>query len=181
MGTHKAALVLAEQTMLERAVDASHGATEVVVVAPADIFEAGAGGQTRARQVVEDPPFSGPLAGIAAGVEALPDDGLPVLVLPCDLPRVDAVARLLTGCEIPPGFDGRCLVDGGGFLQPLAALYHREPVTAALAGIGDLGGVPARAVLRALRMDEVPAGEMPADVDDPDAAKAVGIAVPPIG
>ncbi len=181
MGTDKAALLLADQTLLQRAVAACADAGDVVVVAPAEIFAAGAGTSTRARQVVEDPPFSGPLAGIAAGVGALRPTGVPVLVLPCDLPQVAEVARLLTANEIPDGPAGRCLVDSSAWAQPLAAVYQRGPLLAALAALGDLAGVPARALLRQLRMEEVEAGELPADVDDPASAVAVGIVVPPTG
>lgn len=179
MGADKAALMLAEQTLLERAISACAPARDIIVVAPAEIFAAGAGGGTRARQVVEDPPFSGPVAGIAAGVAVLPTPELPVLVLPCDLPQVAAVVGLLTEGEIPDECAGRCLVDDVGWPQPLAALYHRRPLQIALHALGELDGIPARVLVRDLPLEHVPAGDLPADVDDPAAAERFGIEVPP--
>lgn len=84
--------------------DAGVEARRIVVVGPADVL-AGSGCEDSGIRVVrEDPPFAGPVAGIAAGVEALAGDaaraedaapaGL-VLTLACDMPGVGAGIRAL--------------------------------------------------------------------------------------
>jgi len=97
-------------------------------------------------RVLADPPglaFAGPLAGMLAGLDAIPDDAW-LLTAPCDCPRLplDLAARLLCAAE-PHGL---------AFAQaarehPTHALLHgrlREPLRAHLAAAG-------RAVLRWMR------------------------------
>jgi len=96
--------------------------------------------------VLPDPPgleFAGPLAGILAGLAAIPDDAW-LLTAPCDCPRppLDLAARLLAAAE-PHGL---------AFAQaarehPTHALLHarlRAPLAAHLHG----GGPGDRGVLR---------------------------------
>ena len=101
----------------------------------------------RVVRVLEDPPFGGPVAGIAAGVAALPpaqpqDE---VLLLACDLPRVADIVAVLDGLPLvepvaastlappvePAGAearpDGVCLLDAEDYPQYLAARYRRAP------------------------------------------------------
>lgn len=84
--------------------DAGVEARRIVVAGPADVL-AGSGFEGSGIRVVrEDPPFAGPVAGIAAGVEELTGDaaraedaapaGL-VLTLACDMPGVGAGIRTL--------------------------------------------------------------------------------------
>ncbi|WP_125610077.1 molybdenum cofactor guanylyltransferase [Specibacter cremeus] len=147
-GVPKAGLVVGGQTLLARTVAAADGfvarfagagataapGPRIVVVGP------GAGWQTdlsaRAGVTVarEDPPFAGPAAGIAAGLDALGvTDGL-VLVLACDMPGVEeVVARLaeaLAGAS--DGELGLIAVDAGRD-QPLAAVYPVAGLRAAIA------------------------------------------------
>lgn len=101
---------------------------------------------TWGHRVLPDPPglaFAGPLAGMLAALQALPDDSW-LLTAPCDSPHLpaDLAARLLQAA--PPG--------GLAFAQaarehPTHALLHtrlREPLAAHLQGGG-------RAVLRWMR------------------------------
>jgi molybdopterin-guanine dinucleotide biosynthesis protein A len=89
-------------------------------------------------RVLTDPPgleFAGPLAGMLAGLEALPDDAW-LLTAPCDCPRLpaDLAPRLLAAAE-PHGL---------AFAQaarehPTHALLHarlRQPLRAHLAAAG---------------------------------------------
>jgi molybdopterin-guanine dinucleotide biosynthesis protein A len=83
----------------------------------------------------EEPQYSGPAAGIAAGLTALgPANPIPsdyTLVLACDMPGIDAaVAPLLSALLAQPG-DGVIAVDGRNRLQPLAAAYGTAQLTAA--------------------------------------------------
>lgn len=99
-------------------------------------------------QVLTDPPgleFAGPLAGMLAGLDALPDDAW-LLTAPCDCPRLplDLAARLLAAAE-PHGL---------AFAQaarehPTHALLHarlRQPLRAHLetAGRAVLGWMRSR-------------------------------------
>ena len=120
-GTPKASLRRNGRTLVELTVEAVQGAAGVVVVGPAEL--AVPAGVLRTR---EDPPFSGPAAGIAAGLAAL--EALPLadwtMTLACDMPEVArAVPLLLGSAGVTP--DGR--------RQPLAALYRTEALRAAYA------------------------------------------------
>lgn len=97
-------------------------------------------------EVLADPPgleFAGPLAGMLAGLEAIPDDAW-LLTAPCDCPRLppDLAARLLEAAA-PHGLAfARAARE-----HPTHALLHarlREPLRAHL----EAGG---RAVLRWMR------------------------------
>jgi molybdopterin-guanine dinucleotide biosynthesis protein A len=107
-GVPKSGLVYDGATLLERSLQAAAGATAVVVVGP-DPGNLPAG----VLSCREEPPFAGPGAAIAAGLDALerrdgPKRAARVLILACDMPRVaQAVAALLkdlselTAAELP--------------------------------------------------------------------------------
>lgn len=108
-GTPKGRVRVGDIPLLDGVLDAvsAAGIQRAVVVGHPPSLE-------RAGVVVtrEDPPFAGPLAGVAAGLLALPD--LPgkawVMVLACDLPRAgEVIPLLLTGS---PAED-----DGAGWLE----------------------------------------------------------------
>ncbi|WP_298583212.1 molybdenum cofactor guanylyltransferase [uncultured Kocuria sp.] len=131
-GRSKARLRRAGRTLLELTLDAVREAAGVVVVGPPDpsVPE----GVLRTR---EDPPFSGPAAGIAAGLRAL--DRLPgadwTMTLACDMPGVSrAVPLLLEAARTGPDAAGYVCVPPGGHRQPLAALYRSDVLRAAYAG-----------------------------------------------
>lgn len=114
-GTDKGSLEHAGRSLLERALDAVAGASEVVVVGP----EVGvAGPVTFAR---EDPPGGGPLAGTAAGVAALTLSHDRVVVLAVDMPHVTAgtIARILAAAE---DVDAAWLTDSEGRRQLAGAV-----------------------------------------------------------
>lgn len=102
--------------------------------------------------VLADPPglaFAGPLAGMLAGLQALPEDAW-LLTAPCDGPLLPAdLAHRLLAATQPPGCDEPLPL---AFAQaerehPTHALLHgrlREPLAGYLAGGG-------RAVLRWMR------------------------------
>ncbi|WP_103501623.1 DUF6457 domain-containing protein, partial [Streptomyces sp. SM14] len=119
----------------------------------------------------------GPLAALAAGVEAL---GLPagpeasasagpvVLLLATDLPFLDpALLRDLT--TPPPDADGVILTDGEGRDQPLTAAYRSGPLRRELDRLraehgGALTGLPLRRLLPGLRLRRI-ATNGPLDCD----------------
>jgi molybdopterin-guanine dinucleotide biosynthesis protein A len=145
-GTDKAALEHAGRSLLERALDAVAGASEIVVVGPETPTT------TPVRFAREDPPGGGPLAGVAAGVSALTTQPVRVVVLAVDMPRITAgtVARLLEAAE---GVDAAWLTDADGRRQlagvvrpslvPPAGLAHGSPMRV-LMDAGASLDVPAR-------------------------------------
>lgn len=145
-GLDKALLDVAGRPMLEWVLDACSGARATVAVG----IE-----RPTSRAVtwtLEDPPHGGPLAGIGAGLGALPADAERVVVLAADMPFMtsDAVSSLLTSL---PGHDAAVFTDDGGNVQPLAGVYHVRALTSALVACGDLRGGAAMRVLT--RLDAV--------------------------
>ncbi|GAA3737269.1 hypothetical protein GCM10022239_11290 [Leifsonia bigeumensis] len=121
-------------TLLERTLAAVDGARRIVVVGPQPARAI----PDAVLLVRESPPFSGPVAGIAAGLDAL--DGASatpseaILLLACDMPRVDgAIAALEQALAAHPQADGAIAVDADGREQPLAACYRTEAIVEAVA------------------------------------------------
>ncbi len=139
---------------------------------------------------LEDPPFGGPVAGIAAGLVALeasadePADWL--LVLACDLPWGADAARLLvaaasaldtanasateptdTSTSSASTVDGVHLTDTSGHVQWLAAIYRTPALRAAVDRLGDrVNGASMRQLLVGLNLNGLPdESEVGADVD----------------
>lgn len=115
MGTDKAALVVDGTAMVDRVLQAvaKAGITKVVIVGPG--------------HVADPEPGQGPMAGIAAGWTSLRADAAsvwdPVVVLACDLPRLDAsVVRALI--RAAQGHEHGAVADDGTRRQPLVAAYR---------------------------------------------------------
>jgi molybdopterin-guanine dinucleotide biosynthesis protein A len=159
-GVDKAALTVDGVTLVDRAVAAARGVRSCVVVGPVAV--------TAAVSVVqEEPAFSGPVAGLAAGLAALGRDASDaVLVLACDLADAQtAVAELLGAWSADPDVDGVCLADADGRQQWLAGLYRRTALDAALARLGEPTGRSVRDLVRGLALRTVAAQAAAADVD----------------
>ena len=162
-GADKAGLTVAGRPMIESVVGAAAAVADpVVTVGPAG-------------EVREEPPFSGPVAGIAAGLAALPGAVDLVVVVPCDLPDLDAatLGRLVAALRRPAAPDGdppaaALAVDTEGRDQYLLAAWHRRALAARLDALERGGGVGGRSV-RTLYDDEVlvrvRVGERARDVD----------------
>lgn len=167
-GVDKPGLVIGNQSLLDTAIEACTGCADIVVV-----------GQRRptsrpVRWTVEDPPGSGPLAALAAGISQLPAHErdhrtrATVAVLAADLPSVTAAVvdhlhRTVTASHT----DVAMLVDGGGRYQPMIAVYSRPALDSALASAGDLHGVPFHALLAGLRIATLPDARAAEDIDTP--------------
>lgn len=179
MGVDKAGLRLDGRTLLQRAVDACQSCRHVVVVAPAASVAGINSPGASFSVVLEDPPLGGPVAGIDAGLRALPegDAVATVLVLAVDLADPDAVVRTLTaGADTGGWVDGVALADDEGWLQGMAALYRRGSLEAALAGLETVRDVSVQRLIRRLDLTPVSAGDaVTADVDTPEQAAALGI------
>lgn len=172
-GRDKDMLPVAGRPLLAYALDAVAGADRVVGVGPRRPVD------RPVTFVREDPPGSGPLAGLAAGVRATTADL--VVALACDMPLVTApvVSRLVATAAAQPGRirhdqrgalhdrrgDGAVLVDGDGRRQPLAAVYRRTSLVSVLDRIGDCSGRPMRALGDHLELVEVPDPVAALDLD----------------
>jgi molybdopterin-guanine dinucleotide biosynthesis protein A len=102
----------------------------------------------------EDPPLSGPLAAIGAGVAQVPDEVGHIVVVAADMPLAGlAVAELVHSCG--PGVDVAYLVDRHGIRQPLLACYRAAWLRTTLARHVPLENRPARLLLSSGEVAEV--------------------------
>lgn len=156
-GASKPTLVHGGDSLLELAVRAASGARRIVVVG--DVAAKARYSVTR-----ESPPFAGPVAAIAAGLEALEDPASPlVLVLACDMPGVaGAVGALLA---TPVSHDGVIARDATGSDQYLAAIYRRAALASRLTGI-EVQNASMRSLIAGLDLRGVSAP--PGSTDDVD-------------
>jgi molybdopterin-guanine dinucleotide biosynthesis protein A len=160
-GADKPGLDVGGRPLLSRALDALAGAP-VVVVGPE---RPGFPGVAWTREV---PSGSGPVAALAAGLDAVrPRPGELLAVFAGDLAgvRPSTVDKLLGA--LADDADGAVLVDGTGHRQWLVGIWRGAPLRAAMPD--EPAGASLRGVLGALRVREVPAdaGEA-ADVDTPE-------------
>lgn len=167
LGQDKASLVLDGGRMVDRAVAAAlgSGVRVCVVAGPATL-------RPEVPVVQEQPPFGGPVAGLAAALGELdrigggtPSGG--VLVIACDL--VDpaaAVPPLVAAWPPAAGIDGVALSDPDGRVQWLAAIYRRAALDDALAGLGEVSGCSMRTLTAAMSLQPVTAADGAAtDID----------------
>lgn len=160
-GIDKVMAEVGGMSLLNRALAACADARSTVVVGP----------QRPVHRPVqwtrESPPGTGPLAAIAAGLAALPQDGSTTVVLAADLPYVTpaTVARLLAAL---PGNDAAVLTDGGGRRQPLAAAYDSAVLRRAVATLGDPANRRVHLLLSQLRILPVPDAYAARDCDTPE-------------
>lgn len=148
-GADKPALDIGGLSLLDRVLGACAEARDVVCVGPRR--------ETRrpVRWTREDPPGSGPVAALAAGLAGATaaecgDAARYVVVLAADLPFLDTeiVHSLWTAAA---GHDGAVLVDGQGREQWLAACYTRDRLAARIARqAAENGGTAAGLSLRRL-------------------------------
>jgi molybdopterin-guanine dinucleotide biosynthesis protein A len=180
----KSQLYLAEETLLRRTLAAASAARRIVVVGP-DPAESLPTGVLRTR---EDPPFGGPAAGVAAGMDSLARASTTtseaVLVFACDMPHVDrATPLLLQGLLGHLEADGVVPVDAEGHPQLLAAAYRTSRLAAAIAlheETGSLHSLPMRRLVQDL--DLVPIvvpTDATADVDTWEDARRLGVSATP--
>ncbi|MGN0128991.1 NTP transferase domain-containing protein [Glutamicibacter soli] len=169
-GADKAGLLLHGRRLVDRAVDAARraGASRVVVIGP------DTAGTLADAVLREDPPFSGPLAAIAAG---LPELTAPwTMVLACDLQRPAAVASALAAAHAAAlaegsAGDGALLRDADGRIQWLAGIYRTQALRTACTALGDgVANAPVRRVLGELDLQQLPVdNDTSSDIDTPQA------------
>jgi molybdopterin-guanine dinucleotide biosynthesis protein A len=116
------------------------------------------------KDVFEEPPLGGPVAGIARGVQEV--DTEYVAIAAVDMPYSSSLFPQLL--EAIKG-DAAIPVDKQGFKQPLCGLYLRVSLLSALEKLGDPHGQSMRALCDLLTIDEVrvDAGAL-IDIDTPE-------------
>jgi len=194
MGRDKMGVLLDGRSLLRRTVDAALGwADAAVVVAPEP---EGWESDPRISFTLEDPPFGGPVAGIAAAVAVLaantcgrresravsatrdPDRATcpssQTLLLAGDLASPHAVVRRLGDAE--PGPDGVVLRDEEGWPQYLAGRYRLPALMAAIDALDGTRDLSVRRALGGLDLAQVAASHaVTQDLDTPeDLAEARG-------
>lgn len=169
-GVSKAEVTVGGRALLDHVLEAAAGARAVVVVGPPAL------GRPGVLLTSEDPPGGGPVAGLAAGLDALDSDararGVPpaalVLVLACDVPLVARAVPHLVTAALDGRHDGAQLVDAAGRRQPLVAVYRRASLDAGLAGLAARGGArdaSVRALVAGMTLVEVLDDAAAADAD----------------
>lgn len=212
-GVPKAGLDIQGQTLLARTVDAAvrvldahqnawssataHQGTgerggapaaEIAVVGPMEQVASwleSAHHRNRVIKVQEDPPFSGPAMGIAAGVAALPDRDGHILVLACDMPRAGEVSALLAAelARCAPGQGVMAVAEGKS--QPLGAIYPLAALRVAVAAARAahrLENASVFSLVASVNTKDIAVPSwLTADIDTWADARAQGIAPEPAG
>lgn len=174
MGMDKLTLRIGGRPLLARCVDAALTWAPRVVVAGDE--PAGWARDTRVRFRREDPPFGGPVAGIAAAL-ALVEDADEVLILAGDLADPDAAVRLLAAADTGP--DGVVLEDADGWPQYLAGRYAGGSLRHAVAHLEGCRDVSVRRLMRAMDVARLRTPEAATrDLDTPEVAKMIGVKHP---
>jgi molybdopterin-guanine dinucleotide biosynthesis protein A len=116
------------------------------------------------KDVFEQPPLGGPVAGIARGVQEV--DTEYVAITAVDMPYGSSLFPQLLEAITD---DAAMPVDSQGFKQPLCGIYRRQALLAALAKLGDVHSQSMRALCDLLVIDEVKvdAGAL-VDIDTPE-------------
>lgn len=151
------------RTLLDRTLDAVSGAAPVVVVGP---------WRPTDHEVVwtrETPSGGGPLAGLDAGLRAVPDSVEYVAVLATDHPDVTeaTVDRLTEALRARPAAHGCVLGDPEGVPQWLVGVWRAPALRRAMPA--DAQGRSLRSLLKPLDPLSVPAvGSEACDIDTPE-------------
>ncbi len=180
----KSEFLVGGRTLLQRTLDAASSTRRIVVVGPKPVDEL----PDAVLLTREKPPFSGPVAGIAAGLDALAEASSTVsdatLVLACDMPYISrAVAELVSAFADQVEIDGILALDDTQRRQPLAALYATNALSTAARRRrqeGSLDSLPVFALLDGLALSTVAVPvDATADVDTWDDAKRLAATAPP--
>ncbi|MBM7369306.1 molybdenum cofactor guanylyltransferase [Gordonia hydrophobica] len=150
-GADKAAIDVDGRPLIDAAYAAVSGASPVIAVGPPSIARSGV------IVVQEDPPFGGPVAGVATAITALADTDSPAetWLLACDLPRAELIVAQLRDVPIPEDADGVILTDQTGREQWLAGRYRLSSLRSALDALPEVAGVSMRRLLAVMSIHTI--------------------------
>lgn len=148
MGADKAQVKVDGVRLVDQILAGLDDETPYVVVSPFDL-----GIPT----VSEEPPFGGPVAGIAAGAAALDTDFKAVLSV--DAPASPGLLGKLKAALESSSSDVAVVQAADGFLQPLCAVWTAAGLDAALGTLGDVRDAPAKRLIGAARSRVEVAGD----------------------
>lgn len=163
-GRDKAAIDIAGMTLLDHLIEGL----------PADVPVVVAGPDRPTRRAVtfrgEDPPGSGPVAGIAAALAGVSTPFVAVLAV--DIPwSAPVVGRLVADPALTDDTDGLIPTDADGRRQLLCSVWRTSALTAALDRLGDPRGRSVRDLVDGARVRELPLtlaeAALVADIDTP--------------
>lgn len=124
--------------------------------------------------VREDPPFSGPAAGIMAAVRLLPSSG-ETLILAGDLAHPDEVVDLLTFSSFPSHTNALLLEDEEGWPQFLAGRYRIEALKEIHSSAHHMS---VRQLMSRLSYEVIPVSQsLSDDIDTPQKAEKYGFTI----
>jgi molybdopterin-guanine dinucleotide biosynthesis protein A len=102
------------------------------------------------KDVLEEPPLGGPVAGIARGLQEIDTEFVAVAAV--DMPYGSALfSQLLNTISA----DAAMPIDADGFKQPLCGIYRRVALLSAIEKLGNPHGQSMRALCELLAIDEV--------------------------
>jgi molybdopterin-guanine dinucleotide biosynthesis protein A len=102
------------------------------------------------KEVFEEPPLGGPVAGIARGLQEIDTEFVAVAAV--DMPYGSALfSQLLSSIKS----DAAMPIDADGFKQPLCGIYRRVALLSAIEKLGNPHGQSMRALCELLVIDEV--------------------------
>ncbi|WP_285114354.1 NTP transferase domain-containing protein [Leifsonia sp. fls2-241-R2A-40a] len=176
LGMPKPTVVIGGETLLDRAVRATRAVPTVVVGPVEPIAKYALLGSVSITR--EDPPFSGPAAAIAAGLDEIARRAViadRILVVACDLARApEAVALLLAHEWHGDGAtfgDGVAFLDGSGRPQWLCGVYRATTLRAECSRLRrktGLDSLPARLLFERLQLTFLPDPDgLAFDIDTP--------------
>jgi molybdopterin-guanine dinucleotide biosynthesis protein A len=102
------------------------------------------------KDVLEEPPLGGPVAGIARGLQEIDTEFVAVAAV--DMPYGSALFSQLLNII---SADAAMPIDADGFKQPLCGIYRRVALLSAIEKLGNPHGQSMRALCELLAIDEV--------------------------
>lgn len=122
MGADKAQMLVDGRRVIDLALESLPADWETVVVSSADL-----GMPT----VFEEPPFGGPVAGIAAGLQVMENEYLAIMAV--DAP---SSGRMLEQLSQQIGANDVAVAVNGDRIQPLCAVWRRQSLAASIEQVG---------------------------------------------